>query len=184
MSQVLEATVIAQCTALSVEMLHYCNSRNYLHFRRDIFRPRGYIVRDVISIGLAPLLMNLCTCVVVIFINKALLTYGGDIYVGAYGIVNRIVMLFIMMIGGLNQGMQPIVGYNYGARNYDRVQRALWTTVACAVVVMSVACALSQTIPACLFQRLSRRNDCEKLCFAITHEFNHDYDGHTQFLGF
>lgn len=141
------ATVIAQCTALSVEMLHYCNSRNYLHFRRDIFRPRGYIVRDVISIGLAPLLMNLCTCVVVIFINKALLTYGGDIYVGAYGIVNRIVMLFIMMIGGLNQGMQPIVGYNYGARNYDRVQRALWTTVACAVVVMSVACALSQAIP-------------------------------------
>ncbi len=141
------ATVLAQITALTVEMFHYCNSKSYLHFRRDIFRPRGYILRDVVSIGLAPLLMNLCTCIVVIFINKALLTYGSDIYVGAYGIVNRIVMLFIMMIGGFNQGMQPIVGYNYGARRYDRVQRALWTTVACAVALMTVACVLSQTIP-------------------------------------
>lgn len=141
------ATVLAQVTALAVEMFHYCNSKNYLHFRRDIFRPRGYIVRDVLSIGAAPLMMNLCTCIVVIFINKALLTYGGDIFVGAYGIVNRIVMLFIMMIGGLNQGMQPIVGYNYGARRYDRVQRALWTTVGCAVALMTVASLMSQLIP-------------------------------------
>ncbi|MBP3426321.1 MAG: MATE family efflux transporter [Rikenellaceae bacterium] len=141
------ATVLAQCTALAVEMFHYCNSKSYLHFKRGIFRPRGYIARDVLSIGTAPLLMNLCTCIVVIFINKALLTYGGDIYVGAYGIVNRIVMLFIMMVGGFNQGMQPIVGYNYGARRYDRVQRALWVTVGCAVALMTVACVLSQTIP-------------------------------------
>lgn len=141
------ATVLAQCTALTVEMFHYCNSKSYLHFKRGIFRPRGYIARDVLSIGAAPLLMNLCTCIVVIFINKALLTYGGDIYVGAYGIVNRIVMLFIMMVGGFNQGMQPIVGYNYGARRYDRVQRALWTTIGCAVALMTVACVLSQTIP-------------------------------------
>ena len=141
------ATVIAQITALSVEMFHYGNSKSYLHFRRDIFRLRGDIVKDVVSSGLAPLLMNLCTCVVVIFINSALLTHGGDIYVGAYGIVNRIVMLFIMVIGGFNQGMQPIVGYNYGACKFDRVLRALWTTVGCAVAVMSVAFILSQTIP-------------------------------------
>lgn len=141
------ATVIAQVTALTVEMFHYTNPKSYLHFRRDIFRLRGYIVKDVLSIGLAPLLMNLCTCVVVIFINSALLKYGGDIYVGAYGIVNRIVMLFIMVIGGFNQGMQPIVGYNYGACRFDRVLRALWMTIGCAVAVMSVACLLSQLIP-------------------------------------
>lgn len=141
------ATVIAQITALSVEMFHYTSHKSYVHFRRGIFHLRRDIVGDVLSIGLAPMLMNLCTCIVVIFINKALLRYGGDIYVGAYGIINRVVMLFIMIIAGFNQGMQPIVGFNYGARRYDRVQKALWTTIACGVGVMSVAFVISQTIP-------------------------------------
>lgn len=141
------ATVIAQITALSVEMWHYTSDKSYIHFRNGIFRLKGAIVKDVISIGLAPMLMNLCTCIVVIFINHALLRYGGDIYVGAYGVVNRVVMLFIMVVAGFNQGMQPIVGFNYGARQFDRVRKALWTTVACGVGVMSIAWIISQTIP-------------------------------------
>lgn len=71
----------------------------------------------------------------------------GDIYVGAYGIANRVVLLLIMVIQGLNQGMQPIVGYNYGAKKYDRVRRALYTTIACGVAIASVGWVLGQTIP-------------------------------------
>lgn len=77
----------------------------------------------MLAIGLSPFLMNLCACFVVILINKSLKTYGGDLAIGAYGIVNRIVFLFIMIVMGFNQGMQPIAGYNFGARLFDRLFR-------------------------------------------------------------
>lgn len=69
--------------------------------------------------------MNVCACVVVIFINNALQHTGGDLAIGAYGIVNRTLMLFVMIVMGITQGMQPIVGYNYGAKQYDRVRKTL-----------------------------------------------------------
>ena len=141
------ATVIAQTTALCITLHHFSNPENFLHFKRSIFRFRRKIVAGIISIGIAPFMIQICASVVVIFVNKALQSHGGDIYIGAYGVINRVVMLFIMVVAGLNQGMQPIVGYNYGARQYDRVIKTLKMTIVCAVCVTTAGFLVSRLIP-------------------------------------
>ncbi len=141
------ATVTAQTVALGIELRHYTRTDSYIHFRSDSLHLDKKIIRGIIAIGLAPFLLHLCASAVVIFINKALLQYGGDIYVGAYGVVNRVALLFIMIVAGLNQGMQPIVGYNYGAGNYCRVRKAFRLTALSAVCVMTVALIVSQIFP-------------------------------------
>lgn len=141
------ATLIAQAVALSIELEHFSNKKNFLFFRRDRFRIMPAIIKKIFSIGLAPLLLNLCSCVVVVFINTALIRTGSDMHVGAYGILNRVVLLFLMVVMGLNQGMQPIVGYNYGARQFDRVIRTLWTTVLFAVCTTTLGFIVTRLFP-------------------------------------
>jgi Na+-driven multidrug efflux pump len=82
--------------------------------------------------------MNLAACFIVILINKGLKQYGGDLAIGAFGIVNRLVFLFVMIVMGLNQGMQPIAGYNFGAKLYPRVTEVLKATICCATVVTTI----------------------------------------------
>ena len=141
------STLIAQCAAMTISLHHFSRRESFVHFRRGIFRFDSKIVGGIISIGLAPFLMNICTSIVVIFVNRAMTKYGGDLNIGAYGIINRIVMLFIMIVLGLNQGMQPIVGYNYGARKYDRVVKTYFITVSCAVCVTTLGFLMSRFIP-------------------------------------
>lgn len=141
------STLIAQTVALSISLHHFANRNSFLHFQRGIFRFRSKIVGGILSIGMAPFLMNVCTSIIVIFVNKALKIHGGDLNIGAYGIINRVVMLFIMVVLGLNQGLQPIVGYNYGARKYDRVIKALRITIICAVCVTTTGFLVSQLLP-------------------------------------
>lgn len=142
------ATIIGQSVALVLEFVHYLNKKHFLYIKRGTFRFIGTIVRKVLSIGLAPFLLNVCASVVVIFINTALKRTGGDLYIGAYGIVNRVLMLFVMIVSGLNQGMQPIVGYNYGARQFGRVIHTLKLTVICAVCVTSAGFLACHFFPA------------------------------------
>lgn len=144
------ATLIAQLTALSISLTHFCSGESFLHFKKGIFRLRAKIVGGILSIGLAPFLLHLCASVVVIFVNKALKVCGGDmgdIFIGAYGIMNRVVLLFIMIVAGLNQGMQPIVGYNYGAKQYTRVIKTLKMTILCAVCVTTTGFLIGQFFP-------------------------------------
>ncbi|MEG1622609.1 MAG: MATE family efflux transporter [Alistipes sp.] len=141
------ATVIAQSIAMLLSLWHFSSSRSFLHFKRGIFRLRRDIVAGILSIGLAPFLLHLCASVVVIFVNKALKENGGDIYIGAYGIINRVVLLFVMVVAGLNQGMQPIVGYNYGAKQYGRVLKTLYMTICCAVCVTTTGFLIGQFFP-------------------------------------
>jgi putative MATE family efflux protein len=141
------ATVLAQTVALCLQIAHFSSKNSFLHFRRGIFRLRRAIVSGILSIGIAPFLLNLCTSLVVIFVNSALTRTGGDLYVGAYGVLNRVVMFFILLCAGFNQGMQPIVGFNYGAKQYDRVTKTLKLTIMCGVCVMTVACLLGELIP-------------------------------------
>ena len=144
------ATVIAQVLAMSLEFIHFFDKKHYIHFSHGIFRLRAKIVRGILSIGMAPFLMNVCASIVVIFINKALKETGGemgDLYVGAYGIVNRVVFIFIMIVIGLNQGMQPIVGYNFGARKFDRVKRTLRMVICIAVCITTSGFLICQLLP-------------------------------------
>lgn len=141
------ATVIAQCVAMGLELKHFLNPKSFIHFSRGAIRLKRSIVRGILSIGMAPFLMYVCSSVIVILINKSLLQYGGDLYIGAYSNVNRIAMLFVMIVMGLNQGMQPIVGYNFGARKIDRVTRTLKYVVCCAVSVTTTGFIVCQLFP-------------------------------------
>jgi putative MATE family efflux protein len=119
------ATILAQTVSLAAMLVHFFRADSTVRFRPGIFKVRAAVFRPVLGIGLSPFLMNLCACVIVIIINQRLRVYGGDLAIGAYGIGNRLVMLFVMIIMGLTQGMQPLIGYNFGARRPDRVWRTL-----------------------------------------------------------
>lgn len=141
------STLISQTIAMTISLHHFSSRDSFLRFKHGTFRLDARIVKSILTIGLAPFLMNICTSIVVIFVNKSLNAYGGDLNIGAYGIINRVVMLFIMIVFGLNQGMQPIVGYNYGARKYDRVIKAYTITVIYALCVTTAGYLMSRLIP-------------------------------------
>lgn len=115
------ATFFSQLLSLIGQLIHFARPSQLLHFHKGIYKLHKELVEGIISIGMSPFLMNLCSCLIVLLINWGLKEHGGDMAIGAYGIVNRIVFLFAMIIMGFNQGMQPIAGYNFGARQYHRV---------------------------------------------------------------
>ena len=141
------ATVLAQTVSLVIIFRYFSRKDRLLHFSRGIFRLDWRITKDSLSIGLAPFLMNSAACIVTLFINQQLGKYGGDTAIGAYGIVNRISFLFIMIVMGFNQGMQPIAGYNYGTRNYTRVKSVMWTTVKYATVITTTGFLIAMLFP-------------------------------------
>lgn len=141
------ATVISQVLALCWQMKLFANKNELLHLKRGIYKLKANLVRNIISIGISPFLMNACACVIVIFINNQLVKFGGDIAVGAYGIANSIAMIFIMFVIGLNQGMQPIAGYNYGAQQYGRMMRVVKLSIITAICIMLTGWTLAMFAP-------------------------------------
>ena len=105
------------------------------------------VIKNMMLIGMSPFLMNLAACFIVILINKGLKQYGGDLTIGAYGIVNRLAFFFVMIVIGINQGMQPIAGYNFGARQYDRVLHVLRLTIIGATCVTTAGFLLGELAP-------------------------------------
>lgn len=141
------ATITSQTLALCWQMWLFSDKKELLHLKRGIYKLKADLVRNVIAIGISPFLMNATSCVIVIFMNNQFVRYGGDMAVGAYSIANSVVMFFFMFVMGMNQGMQPIVGYNYGAEKYDRMLRCLWLTIAAATGVLLVGWTLSMLFP-------------------------------------
>ena len=141
------ATIIAQVLALCWQMKLFTNKSELLHLKQGIYKLKSNLVRNIISIGISPFLMNACACVIVIFINNQLVRFGGDMAVGAYGIANSIAMIFVMFVIGLNQGMQPIAGYNYGAQQYDRMMRVVKLSIITAVCIMLTGWSLAMFAP-------------------------------------
>jgi putative MATE family efflux protein len=142
------ATVLGQLLALLWLLREFTNKDEVIHFTRGIFRLKRRIVIDSLAIGLSPFLMNLAATFVVLFINHGLLANGGDIAVGANGIVNRISFLFIMIVMGVNQGMQPIAGYNFGAQQYTRVTHVLKLAIYAATGILTVGFLIGIIFPA------------------------------------
>ena len=128
--------MLSQLVSLVWQFKLLSNPNEMLHLHRGIYGLRPPIIRQIIAGGMSPFLMNLCACLVVLLINKGMKQYGGDPAIAAYGIDNRVVFLFLMMVMGLNQGMQPIVGYNWGAKLNSRVWHTLRLTILCAEVVV------------------------------------------------
>ena len=141
------ATVTSQTLALCWQMWLFCDKNEILHLRRGIYRLRADLVRNIIAIGVSPFLMNVTSCVIVIFMNNQFVRYGGDMAVGAYSIANSVVMMLFMFVMGVNQGMQPIVGYNFGAEKYDRMLRCLWMAIGAATLILLIGWALSMLFP-------------------------------------
>ena len=119
------ATILSQTVALVWQARLFSDKNELLHLKRGIYRLDNKIVKNILGIGISPFAMNATACLVAIFVNQRLLEYGGDLAVGAYGIANRVAFIFVMINMGVNQGMQPIAGYNYGAQKYDRLMRVL-----------------------------------------------------------
>ena len=136
------ATILAQIISLVWQFKTFTNKNELLHLRRGIYKLRGTIVKNTIAIGMSPFLMNLAACFIVIFINKGLKEYDGDL-----AIVNRIVFLFVMIVMGLNQGMQPIAGYNFGAQQYHRVNQVLKLTIYGATAVTTTGFLVGELMP-------------------------------------
>ena len=143
------ATVLCQLMALCYTMWFFLDQNKFLHLPRSrkVFRIDWRIAKDSLAIGMGPFLMNLASCIVVLFINQQLVKWGGDLALGAYGIVNRISFLFVMIIMGFNQGMQPIAGYNYGARQYGRVREVYVKTAGWATLVCILGFLISEVLP-------------------------------------
>jgi putative MATE family efflux protein len=142
------ATVLCQFMSLCYTMWYFLNPQRFLHLPRSLklFRIDWKIAKDSLAIGLGPFLMNLASCIVVLFINQQLLRWGGDLAIGAYGIVNRVVFLFVMIVMGFNQGMQPIAGYNFGARQYARVREVYVKTAGWATLVTFLGFVVSEFV--------------------------------------
>lgn len=144
------ATAIAQLGGFAWVMLHFTNKNSFLHFQRGYFKLQTKLVKDIVSIGLSPFLINLGASLIAMIVNISLAKYGGsqsDMAIGAYGIINSIALLFIMTVIGLNMGMQPIAGYNFGARKNARVYSVYKKTVAAATLVTTAGFAFAMLFP-------------------------------------
>ena len=141
------ATILAQMLSLAWQCRLFSDKDELLHFHRGIFRLRRKIVFDSLAIGMSPFLMNLAACFIVIIVNQGMKEHGGDLAIGAFGIVNRLVFIVVMIVMGLNQGMQPIAGYNFGAQQYGRVNKVLLLTIGYATVVTTFGFLVGMLAP-------------------------------------
>lgn len=141
------ATILCQLMALVYSFRLLLNKERAVHFPRPVFQLDWRVAKQSMAIGLGPFLMNVASCIVALFINQQLRKYGGDLAIGAYGIVNRITMMAAMIVMGLNQGMQPIAGYNYGARQYSRVKEVFRLTVMWALLITTICWVVSVFFP-------------------------------------
>ena len=141
------ATILAQIISLTWQFKTFTNKNELLHLRHGIYKLRGSIVKNTIAIGMSPFLMNVCACAIVIIINNSLQNYGGDMAIGAYGIINRLLTLYVMIVLGLTMGMQPIVGYNFGAQKIDRVKQTLRLGIISGVVITSSGFIICEFFP-------------------------------------
>lgn len=141
------ATILAQTMALAWQLKLFSNKNEILHFRPGIYKMKKDIIKNIVSIGISPFSMNVCACIVVIFINTGLAHYGGDLAVGAYGIANRVAFIFVMLTMGVNQGMLPIAGYNYGAQKFDRLMRVLKYALIAGTAITTTGFLIVHIIP-------------------------------------
>ena len=156
-------TILAQIVGLAMVMRYFLKPTSVLQLKKEILRFSSKISGQILSIGLAPFCMNALACVVVTLINTGLKNYGGDLHVAAYGIDNRIVFFFVMMNMGFNQGMQPIAGYNYGARKYDRVLEVFRYTMGCVIAFGTLGWLACQFLPEWIVSMFSTDTDLNAL---------------------
>lgn len=159
------ATTISMAFSACFAVSHFLRPQSFIRFKRHCWTPKMYIVRNILAIGVSPFSMNVASCAVVALLNGQLLRFGGDLAVGAYGVVNRISMMVFMMLLGICQGMQPIAGYNYGAGLNKRLKEVYKLTLKWNVGVGIVGMLLALVIPRVLVMMMS--DDMELINMAV-----------------
>lgn len=157
------ATTVAQATGLIWVSAHFLQRSSILHFRRGIYALQWPLVLRVCSVGMPPCMLNIVGCVVVVVFNQLFLAYNGSLGVGAYGIVNRVMFLFVMIVLGITQGMQPIAGYNLGLGRYDRVKRVLICAMVAAGCVTLFGALVAEIFPSEIVRLFAKGNDVDSL---------------------
>ena len=146
------ATVISQAVAVVWQLTKFMDKNELVRFHRGIWRLNKHITGRALAIGMSPFLYNIAHCFVVIIINNQLKNFGGDMAIASYGVINRLTFVFAMIVMGLNQGMQPIAGYNYGAKQYDRMLKSFYLTCLYATGVMGIVFLLGECCPRLMTQ--------------------------------
>lgn len=141
------ATVISQFIGMVWVISHFLQKTTIVRFQPGFWKLKKRIIISIFSIGMSPFLMNVTACVIVIIVNNSLQRYGGDMAIGAYGIMNRLLVLYVMTVLGLTMGMQPIVGYNFGAQNHDRVKSTLRLSILSGVCITSTGFIICELFP-------------------------------------
>ncbi len=141
------ATVISQFIGMVWVLSHFFQPTSIVRLQRGFWRIKKRIIVSILSIGMSPFLMNVCACAIVIIVNNSLQEYGGDMAIGAYGIINRLLTLYVMIVLGLTMGMQPIVGYNFGAQKHDRVKATLRLGIITGVCITSTGFIICELFP-------------------------------------
>ena len=142
------ATVISQLAALILVFRYmYTSAPEFMRLRLKDIKIEWRLAKKMFAIGLSSFLINAAACIVSMLVNQQLLKYSGDLGIASYGIVNRTIFLVVMVNLGLSNGMQPIAGYNYGARKYNRVLSAFWRTALCATIVSAIGTIFCELSP-------------------------------------
>jgi putative MATE family efflux protein len=153
------ATTLSMAASGIAAVLHFLQPKSFIRFRRHAWKPKGYIFRNILLIGMSPFLMNVAASGVVALLNRQLIHYGGDLAVGAYGIINTFGSLAVMLILGVCMGMQPIAGYNYGAGHPQRLKAVYTLTMKVNVIIGMVAAVLALTIPHILLRAFTKEEE-------------------------
>lgn len=141
------ATVISQFIGMVWVVSHFLQKTSIVRLQPGFWKMKKRIISSIFSIGMSPFLMNVTACVIVIIVNNSLQHYGGDMAIGAYGIMNRLLVLYVMIVLGLTMGMQPIVGYNFGAQKHDRVKATLRLSIITGVCITSTGFIICELFP-------------------------------------
>lgn len=141
------ATDISMTITAIWVMSHFFNKKNTLHFVRGTFRLDWGVIRSVLYIGMAPFLINVAGSAINAIVNNSLLRYGGDNAIAAVVVFNRFVTIFIFIVIGICQGMQPILGYNYGSGKYDRLFRTLWLAAGTSAFITTIGALTGHFVP-------------------------------------
>lgn len=150
------ATVISQIVSAIWILYYFTKGKSNLKIKREYLSLDKAIVFSIFSIGVSPFSMQIAQSVVQVLANNALKTYGGDLAIGAMTIINSVAMIFMMPIFGLNQGSQPIIGYNYGAEKYKRVKQAVKSATIVATIIVSIGWIITQAAPHLLISIFNR----------------------------
>ncbi len=152
------ATIISQAVSAIWVLSYFFGKRSTLKIHRTNLKLQKEIILKIISIGMAPFSMQIAASVIVVIMNKSLYTYGGDTAIAAMGIINSISMLILMPIFGINQGVQPIIGYNYGARSFERVKTALKLAIMAATTISTIGFIVVMAFPVELIGLFNKRD--------------------------